>query len=771
MKTKIPEYWATQAGWCGHVKKRPTVKVTDILRTSVLADLPFEDVGFITSDLNDICIIDADDVTMDKLPPDIQQLAMSTYTEASMSGTGLHIVFRLKDKQTYHPRRAYLKTPSGTFKGQLALRRNFMVTTGKVLTDKPLVELSALPETFAAASELLVTDEETLTQVPTFTAPEDNIPKQTVIRQALQVIRLDQGHLVKRAYQEVTGQEYEHYTFWLTVGMALHSWGQTVQQSTVAYAMFLDWSKTDPTDFTGEAAVEEKWRSFSHSDITYKTILALAARLAFDYPRREMKEGKLTPTPQINEYCNFEYLLNRYNLKLHESDGFGYYLSGDRDILDRYFKAHGTSPMLGLMGPYSPQALQACTLRLCQDSGWRRLSSTTQMVNVWMQQPQEEIDMLLRWLDTPEDQLEEQLLWVPTKEGMTHISKFDNNSNFDYVEDCITWNTINQPGTLSRDMLYKTFMQLIKFRTPLDLPFDDNGGMLAFLGPENTRKTTFFKMLLPKPLAFLRKEINMQIGSDKGIRDFLRYLGRRAIVQIDEFEGFMDHKKAGSLLKAIISGNDVSITDIYKTEETVMPRRAIIVGTSNETRHVLSQNGSRRMWLAEVLGVDTDRLLHVNWHRFYNTLRAEFKENMKQPTLPWLMTQEQVAQVSTRNKKLAARTDLDIVLEDLFPYNEKFPTGKFGDIITNVQKDDTGHLHTTTQVMTLLRFHNIQCNASALERALERFCMEYLDRPEDIQVMKPKCLITHGQVCQGNKPNGRWNYKFWILPKKESVSP
>lgn len=250
----------------------------------------------------------------------------------------------------------------------------------------------------------------------------------------------------------------------------------------------------------------------------------------------------------------------------------------------------------------------------------------------------------------------------------------------------------------------------------------------------------------------------MPVTSDKGIRDFIRYLGTRAIVQIDEFEGFLDQKKFGPILKAVISGNDMSLTDIFQTNETDMPRRAIIVGTSNEKKHILSANGSRRMWWCAVNKIDTQKLLNFNWHKFYRDLRDEFRIEVNKGKTPWLLSREDTMVVTERNNKMAAKTEIDLVLEEIFPYNE--PINYFSGTVSirKMTTLDVRRYISLTADMTV--------SLPSLERALERFCGIYTGTQEKQSSRgsgDKQQLIVKGLLHEG-RTKLDWRVKRWILP-------
>ena len=698
-------------------------------------------------------------------------LLNKTYTEFSPTLTGLRMIISSADKHRFA--KAYKKAK--VFKGQIDFHNQFMTITEiaypgapSVIAEVPLLQLSdafGFKETQAIEIK------------PVEVQQIEAIPTENIIRDALKTLPLDQNERIKKLWKEITGEQYEHYHYWLSIGMALHNYSGYVKGSRPRmYLAYLQWSERDELAYTGEASIEEKWKSFSDKEfsnnITWRTILKLANRLTFDYPRQiRDKKGIPTGNPATNEFVNFEYLLNFYNIKLHEDEG--YFVSGEKEICEQYFMVHGAKCWFDkFYGPLTAIGLQAATLRLCQDSKWRGISSTALLVQTWVSQPRLEMDLFKLWLDTPFDELPEDLQYTVTTKGRVRVSQYNQYSNMDYVFDCLNVQyESSEERALAKSMLKKTLMQMIKFREDLTLPFTDNGGMLILIGAENTFKSTFFKLLLPQPLGYLRKELNMQVKGEKSIRDFVRYLGKKTIVQIDEFEGMMDQAKHGSMFKAILSGDSASMTDIYQTTEAEAKRKAIIVGTSNEMKQVLSDNGSRRMWFIRVNKIDTNRLLHLNLHKLYNDLRSEFRALYSQGIMPWLLTQDEIDLLYKMNERISAKSDLSIWISNTWPSEEAMPVDYLKDV-TSVQLDKSGKLYTTAEVMTSLVFagmpqHNIKL--SHIERALDRYCGKYTKTLNTtIQLFKPKAVIISGKLCQGVTPQGKYKYMKWIMPPKAS---
>lgn len=820
----IPENLAHSRIWtlCKGNTKRPLISVNAPNLEKVcytLYELPTgKSCGIITSQANEFIIIDIDapqhikakvkalqeectssadyagvDIVKQEiiapLPDVLQELVQTTYTELSLSGAGLHIVAELPPNGKLQLiSKAYIK--SKNFDGQVSLSNNFMVMTGNKWPDSPTsiatITLDQVNEIIGRdctkkdngyskkkehveESAQLVNDIEG-SEIAFKTAVEtEKLPSLAQVEHAVSILPMTQSSRLRNAYEEILGVKYEHYNYWLTIGMSLYSYGVRTNQSARAYSLYLAWSQSDPEKYVGEDDVLAKWMSFSETTdierITYKTLMRFASLLEFEYPRVKIKDGRRTGAPLVNEYINFEYLLNRYNIRIFTAGPMnGYFLSGDEDIINKYFRLPRMINLFGYLGPFSRNQLCGSALRLCQDSKYSGVSTVSTLVDTWLTTPMEELDFFTLWLDTPFDELPEELQQIITIKGEISQNKanaFDENSNFEYLSSCIYWNGDEQDPEMSKKMLYKTFMQLIKFHETIKLPFEDNGGFLALIGPENAYKTTFFNMLLPRPLDFLKKNLTMPVASDKGLRDFMRALGTKALVQIDEFEGFLDQRKLGPVLKSVISGNDMSFTEIFQTVEMDLPRKAVIVGTSNEKKHLLSQNGSRRMWLCQVEKIDTLKLMDFNWHKFYRDMRSEFRAQVVQGKTPWLFSTAETVQISARNQKLSAKNAVDLALEELFPYSEPI------DYFVNSQGSQLMTSISVRRYLSLMADMTVEL--PILERALERFCEGYTGTHERVQTKgksEDMQMISHGRLHSGRSERG-WVKMAWILPSRE----
>ena len=465
---------------------------------------------------------------------DVKTLLQWSYSEFSFSGGGFHIVVELPNGYKDAVSRAYKGATS--FAGQISMQRCFITFTNRPVpekikraaagaimkidadfmrrnfglnpdgtvvqpgvSDSPMVNAGddlevvredAVDKAMNAAAEAHegAGGDADITNAMIVASDEHQAPALSTISRALAAIPINKNPRIRRLYKEMTAQEYTHYDFWISIGMALHHWGTCTGELSEAYRLFLSWSKKDKTSFVSSEDVETHWMSFSSkrsSSVTWRTIMHYRHKYNPEYPKPKLdKEGHNTGLPITSEYVNLEYLFNFFAIELHEDSG-NFFLSGDLDIIQKYFQTHCSKLWFGkYYGPYTVQDLYNSTLFFCQENKWTGVKTVSGLVDIWISRPRKEFDLFSLWLDTDFEQLDDDQQKVFTKKGVFKANAFDSNSNIDYLFDTIKL-APGQDAELAKSMLYKTFMQLIKFREKLTLQFDDNGGMYILIGPEN----------------------------------------------------------------------------------------------------------------------------------------------------------------------------------------------------------------------------------------------------------------------------------------------
>lgn len=729
----IPEEWQAQRGWTpttSNDSKRPLVNANKAEKAYTYTELSDDvkassRVGFITSDLNTVVIIDVDHATTDahneealNLPPVLLDAITKTYTEWSVSGTGLHIVF-MADKAKVPQN--YIKAAKGTnWEGQVSLRNNFMVTTGHKLVSAPkrLAEFN-LDTFMPLISKRSLSTKKIIDEASTEAVSALLTTSWAKIEKALFSIPIDQGVPVRKAWEKITGAEYCHYDFWLNIGMALNEAAQRLNKTPEGLDAYIRWSRQDKVSYKSDADVSAHWASFSSADtpITDRTILAIASVLAFDWP----DANKSVP---MATWANFQYLMDYYGLEMFYIRGTGAYIKGDHEVIKKYFYVESAKYTLDYYGPLTTQQLQACIMHFCQRHGWRGISFQKAIASSWVALANK-LNLVEKWLDTAPEALPYEL----RQQDKVDKPNIQSTSTFDYLMNCIDFPDYSESElALAKEQIFRTFMQFIKFTDPAHRN-EDNGGFLGFIGPEACRKTSFFKWLLPPMLSKLIKPHMSPINGEKGVRDFMRHLSGKAVVLIDEFDAHLDNSHVGSMMKSVITGNDMSMTDIYGTEDSEQERSAIVVGTSNEMKLSMSNNGNRRLWYVEVRYIHMEKIeAHISRYWLYQSLKQEYQRRLALGEKPWLMSEENNLAISNKNLQYDAYSSAELELRALFPFEvpaHKFTAKQLKDLVGNPASTENPHLYSTRQIKRILAIDGSRFKASELERAISHLACAY----------------------------------------------
>lgn len=720
----IPQYWAQSHGWTttfSKESKRPVASPSSGMQQPALADLPAEtlensNIGFITSLDNDIIVIDIDDeIDVASLPEPLPTLIHSTYTEYSLSGTGLHVVARLTDEKKHKILKA---AKDAGWEGQVAISNNFMVVTGNKYEFSPNTLAQVSLETLFP----LVRLPKQATDLKIQQSQEEKVRLKD-LEAALDRLPLDKGIRVKRAWERVTGEEYNHYTFWTSIGMALHDESARLGSLAEGLLLFTKWSRTDPEAYVSDDDVTQHWMSFGNSGtspITARTLIALSRQTEHMWPEVNSK-GR----PDPNSWANFKYLLDYHRLKLYYLRGIGAFVKSkdDTTVIDRFFTFENTTDILGFRGPISQSQLQTAVWTFIQSEGIRSSLAAKQLATAWRDQATK-VNLVAEWLNTkPRD------LPADWREA-DNVDKpgARETSTIDYLMSCIEFPTTDpQEMELIREQIYRTFMQVLKLADPAHCK-EDNGGFLAFIGPEACRKTSFFKWIMPPQLKSLNRILLTPLKGEKSVRDFVRVLAGAAVVLLDECDAFLNESSVGSMLKSVISGNELSMTDIYGTEEVQQDRSAIVVGTSNEMRMKLSDNGNRRFWYVEVRYIHMERIV-ANMSRYwlFQNLKKEYKAAVERGEKPWLMDEKYHIQITNKNRQFNAESSAEIDLMEQFSFVQRRTP-----MTTEQLADLVGNPHTNENLMRMSSIRKLlylktgeRYKASELRRAISAVAVAY----------------------------------------------
>lgn len=748
--------WVTYSGkkkLDGSLDKKPLQKVNE-----PSTHLTFEEAyktgyyGFAPTKKDRVLLIDVDHNTdINKLPQQLQDWIQlqDPYIETSPSNNGLRILARTVDskiKQTISSK--YAKSKIKDFDGQITIHGHYQTITNNHVQGKniPILSLQDINKLFnikyTDAEIIDIKTKETVKAITPFNIKE--------IERQIMSFPLDQNELIKRIYKETFGEEYEHYQYWLTIGMGLHELGSKFNPVVLLECkiLFLAWSKLDTISFVNEEDVLTHWDSFAdkQNNITFASILKLYRNLEFSWPYPKYISKKNTGLPDIQEYKNFEYLLNKYNIKytLDVVSKKGY-IEGDQDILDKY----------NFPNPASKDELITCIYSLAISNHFRKYSIQFNKAYVlhWIneQSKKNSINMFKEWI-------------LSDIEDMSNIEY----STFDYIWSCIEVSQYyEQMKPLFKRFLYIFFMNIVKshFYTG---PYDDHAGMLLLVGPENSHKTTFFRMLVPPKFLEFVADLFEDLSTPASVRDANKIASNNIIIVINEFDSIYNASNDAKF-KMFLTDRKSTFIDKYLVDETKCYKYAIPAGTTNSTTIKFGRDGTRRIMSLFIKFIDTTKLAKVNWHIFYkNFYEREYLPKLKKAnnTLPWILKPYEINELQKLNNDHSAQSSLAMYIRSIFDFTAPFTLKK----VKSIQTDTSGAVMTLSsierQINTYLNFNGIKYNFTRahLTHVLKDLLGYWTDTRFKTMEREanPKCMISDGMATQGQ-------YKKYLVPPVNSL--
>jgi hypothetical protein len=522
----------------------------------------------------------------------------------------------------------------------------------------------------------------------------------------------------------------------------------------------IEWSSTDSVAYEDEEDVITHWMSFENKEgsVTYHTLFKFARLMRFEWPKEKLdKKGNPSGKPLVNEYANFKYLLDYYEISIfHEPYSNALYVNADEAILEKYFTSIKSRMFFGKFGPFTKEDLLFKLWRLAQDNHYDNctFSTISPLARSYLRDNVDQFNLLEKWLSTESRELPKDLI-----EHDTSIE----NSTIDYLISCIRFNN-QQNIELARVYLKAFFFGIVM---PVYNPkriWPEHNFMLILTGPENCRKTSFFNAIVPRQLKdLLISHPNETLGSGKSIRDFMIHLTSSAVMVIDEFETLFN-KRNESMFKALVTCDSVDYVPIYSKTVVNAHRTAALAGTTNQRKLPLEQDSSRRVALIEVDWIDTDKLMSINWHHFYRELVRRGKELMKKNIYPWKLSQAAIDKQYQENERFRSPNDLEIIIKELYNFEYEFPGL---DVVKSVQTDKTW-LSSPTDISGTIkqRYPSINIKPSALRNTLERLCGKWTHTKRLSREM-PSCT---GYIQSGVVKQEQWT-RYFMPPKLTEFKP
>ena len=694
--------------------------------------------------------------------------SIPTYAEVSPSGKGIRFVYKLPDP--HHKSIVTGKNFLGIEEG-----RNAQINIGP-----PWMRMTGNQCDFSADYIASVTWTELESVFHVSYAKDRNVTTPAMptasIREVeanLMQIPMDRNPRILRAYKQVFEEDYQHYNFWMKVLMALHHYAESTNQLVECLSLAIRWSMLDDVSYTGEEDVAKHWQSFSvkkDSTVSHLTLfkLANACYLRWPVPRpqkaKEKKEG--VPLKPLNtEVVNMRYMLKFYNIQIYTDIGNPaiYYVTGDTDIMQRYFG--GVEKLFDVFyGPLDIEHLVSTVHPWCQSIGWVGVNRKMikDHLTTAIHQSKIKLDPVKYYFATPFRKLP-----LKYQENPDYYHK----SSFDDLWDCLTIDHMTS-NKEREEKLYKCYYRIwlcgfIRSMYYENVPIINNC-VLLLTGPEQIRKTSHFRYLLP---AWMRDRYisftTHGFATESSMRDLVKISASSRIVVWDELEQFLISNTEANF-KKLIDNTPQTIIDKYETIPRTIRPISIYGATSNLREFKLGSEGSRRIFHIPVKWVDTERMDCICWHKLINDLHVEVDKEIKKGGVPWLLTEKQLKYQANLHDLIRSKNSVDMLLEETFRFESKVPISH-GVLsgVSSVQSDKSGRLMTTKQVLEVLtRCHSGAYNVTrpALVHALHRLCSKYTMSEKGARPMiKPAGKIEKGVFYQGP-------HKKWVMPPMSEMA-
>jgi len=684
---------------------------------------------------------------MSRLSKEFQEFMAkhNSYAEISPSGCGVRILMHCENKDSL-PGRASLSKDL-CIGGELYINSGYVTITGNQVAGEGIATIK--PEKL---KQWYITEETKKAEVV-----ESDTPPLNLALDALNTCFLDQRTRVKTVYKTITGQDYNHYDYWLKILSACHDYAVKSNQMTRIVSAVVEWSQTDNKSFESEEDVIKHWSSLSQkeSGITFHTLFKFAQMLKFQWPQEAYdKQGNPTGKPMINSCENFEYMMNYFNIHLCQDIFNGsFYVKADEDILNKFFFGkENISDYFGMIGPYSVEELKFKFWVIAQKNGYANVTYSTisPLFSAYLMDNVKTVNMLKLWLDTPEEELSKDMI-----EKKTDIKK----SNLNFLMSCIKFN-VTQDIELAKNYFDTFFFEMMMPLYNIERKYSQRSFMLVMTGPENCRKTTFFSMLFPPNLRrqFVTNSTET-LGGAKSIRDFATSLVTSALVVTDEFEIFYN-KKNDSLFKTYVTSDVIDYVPIYEKSMRKEFKNAVLAGTTNRRSLAFEQDSNRRLAMIDVRYINTTAMENINWHHFYKEYIAKGKKAMTNGIHPWKLSKETIKLQYKVNEEFRAQSNMEIILRDVFDFDMNFHSKPAEYENISIQRNK--ELSKMSEILGAIkqRYPTLQIKPAELKHLLKRLCGNYTHTTNRMKPLRRyKGSIENGIITQG-----QW-VKYVMPPK------
>lgn len=688
-----------------------------------------------------------------------------TYTTISLSGKGLHAVYKAKEKdfkERIGKKVAFYKNDDGVG-GEIRLSNCFTLFS---------TNHSHLPLYEGSTKEVAIIDYESLKdnfkfKTNKFKPPSEDFAlpdsiKIRAIRTFLNILPLDQNSRIKEVYERLLGEPYSHYNYWLYVGMALHDCGMIKKRTDQFFMLYVDWSKKDTSSFVGTEDIKDHWISFKNKEktITVRTLYALANRYRIQWPDVVVRKNGWTP--EQGSVLNVKAVLDFYDISFLK-DAYtanAFKVTGYKEVLKEHFYHKAFRQTIRESGEVRvpdhllyDELLNSCAL-LCR---------STELTGVRRHTVKEAVEEEISLSET----------YNPVKEKLDSYSPdFSKHTWKDVAKTLIMRDSYKKHTQYYHLMCRFWMIQFIK-NLYYKGPYNRDAGILILQGGANIFKTTWVENMLPPPYNSFYIARNDQVLGRQGIdKDFKLMIKQKLIINLDEFEIYLSNASSVSQLKAFMTGELDTIRGLYERSPKTFKRKAVIGATSNSNTLPLPLSGIRRYWVLPVAKCDTTRLAELDLWQVYANLKAELLSYpVNRQHVLWNPMDNLRSFIETNARLFRMIGKLEDFLENCYEWDATYKDFIFELEPINIKQP---YLKTTNEILIDLQANIKGFDLDAfpslnikLKKLLKIRCGEYTNTTlKGRTIKRPPGFIKEGRFYRID----RRLFKWWVPPIRAALT-
>ena len=207
--------------------------------------------------------------------------------------------------------------------------------------------------------------------------------------------------------------------------------------------------------------------------------------------------------------------------------------------------------------------------------------------------------------------------------------------------------------------------------------------ILVLNGEQGTKKTEFFRNLLPVDLRCFYSESNLDDGKDSEI-----LMTKKWLIVDDEFGG--KSKKDSTKLKRLSSQQTFSIRMPYGKVSEDLERLAVLGGTSNEDEVINDPTGNRRIIPINLIDFDFESYILIDKNKLFIELYNEWLKNKE----GWFLTKSEIEYLNkSTEKNVEVMSEVELI-------NKYFVSDNYSKMTNSDVKFQLEKLHPTLKTNT-----------------------------------------------------------------------